>query len=310
MNRLRARILGFGSCAAGLGVLLVGLGAFRGMSSAGGTAAAVTSDSLAVRAESLFVPLAHAEDDPGGPSRPGAAIGPFARGRGPTARKAESSAPCPDGMVLVERDHWDVLEHKCIDRRGKHCFAYEPGASTAEPPQTHVRVCMDRYEAPNERGAKPLVMVSGIEAERYCQARGKRLCSEMEWESACEGPQKLPYVYGYRERPGVCNSDKPWRAFDERALSAGGERAAREVARLWQGEPSGARSACVSHEGVHDLVGNVEEWVTSRPGRRFRLALMGGFWSKPWTGCRGTNDAHEPGFRFYEVGFRCCADPR
>ena len=36
---------------------------------------------------------------------------------------------------------------------------------------------------------------------------------------------------------------------------------------------------------------------------------MGGFWAKPWTGCRGTNDAHEPSFEFYETGFRCCADP-
>jgi hypothetical protein len=36
---------------------------------------------------------------------------------------------------------------------------------------------------------------------------------------------------------------------------------------------------------------------------------MGGFWAKPWTGCRGTNDAHEPTFAFYETGFRCCADP-
>jgi hypothetical protein len=36
---------------------------------------------------------------------------------------------------------------------------------------------------------------------------------------------------------------------------------------------------------------------------------MGGFWAKPWTGCRGTNDAHEPSFTFYETGFRCCAEP-
>jgi len=39
------------------------------------------------------------------------------------------------------------------------------------------------------------------------------------------------------------------------------------------------------------------------------VTLIGGFWSKPWTGCRGANDAHEPTFRFYETGFRCCADP-
>ena len=52
------------------------------------------------------------------------------------------------------------------------------------------------------------------------------------------------------------------------------------------------------------MMGNVEEWVTSRKGRRYKGALMGGFWSKPWTGCRGTNDAHEEAFVFYETGFR------
>ncbi|XYH93877.1 hypothetical protein ACMHYB_39410 [Sorangium sp. So ce1128] len=36
----------------------------------------------------------------------------------------------------------------------------------------------------------------------------------------------------------------------------------------------------------------------------------GGYWSKPWAGCRGTNDSHGPMFRFYEIGFRCCKDPR
>ena len=43
--------------------------------------------------------------------------------------------------------------------------------------------------------------------------------------------------------------------------------------------------------------------------RLYPGSLMGGFWAKPWTGCRGTNDAHEPTFTFYETGFRCCADP-
>src|SRR5262249_22945558 len=84
-----------------------------------------------------------------------------------------------------------------------------------------------------------------------------------------------------------------------------------EVDRLWQGEPSGARSACVSSDGIHDLTGNVEEWVTSsRPVWQWPAVLMGGFLAKPWTGCRGTDAAHEPTFKSYEVGYRCCADPK
>ena len=58
------------------------------------------------------------------------------------------------------------------------------------------------------------------------------------------------------------------------------------------------------------MTGNGEEWVlTSCPEWANESSLKGGYWSKPWAGCRGTNDSHGPQFRFYEVGFRCCKDP-
>jgi sulfatase modifying factor 1 len=213
-------------------------------------------------------------------------------------------------MRLVERDHPDVVDHECTDARGKHCFAYAPGVSAPSGPLDRVRVCMDIFEAPNVRSARPIVMRSGVEAAEWCGRRDKRLCSEGEWEAACEGDELRPWVYGWTASGAACNSGKTWRAFDEAALASGGARAQAEATRLWQGEPSGSRPQCVSQDGVYDLVGNVEEWVSSRPGRRWPSALMGGFWAKPWTGCRGTNDAHDPSFTFYEVGFRCCASPR
>ena len=93
-------------------------------------------------------------------------------------------------------------------------------------------------------------------------------------------------------------------------LYSEGADATKEIAHLWQGSPSGAYATCASSFGIYDMMGNVEEWVATRHGRRFPGALMGGFWAKPWTGCRGTNDAHDPSFTFYEVGFRCCTSPR
>src|SRR5689334_22470836 len=48
--------------------------------------------------------------------------------------------------------------------------------------------CIDRYEAPNERGKKPLLMQSVGDAEMFCEAREKRLCTEDEWVRACAGP--------------------------------------------------------------------------------------------------------------------------
>lgn len=221
-----------------------------------------------------------------------------------------ATGPCPTDMRLVEGEHFTAIEHECTDERGNRCFAYQPGVVRSTEPRDAVRVCMDAFEAPNVKGARPLVMKSAPEAEAWCRAKGRRLCTEAEWETACEGPEHRPFVYGWKQDGTQCNSSKAWRAFNEGALRAGGEEAAAEVARLWQGEGAGARKACASKEGVFDLTGNVEEWVTSSPGRAFRTTLKGGFWAKPWTTCRGSNDAHDPGFRFYEVGFRCCADPQ
>ena len=223
------------------------------------------------------------------------------------------SPECPSDMRLVEGTHYDEIQHLCVDPRrdakDTHCFAYWEGITAAEGPTTEIRVCMDQYEAPNRRGAKPFVMKSYDDARKWCGDHGKRPCAEREWELACEGADHLPLAYGWRVDRKVCNSDKSWMAFDVKRLSLPGSEGQAEVDRLWQGDPSGQHLACVSPFGIYDMMGNVEEWITSRKGRRYQGALMGGFWSKPWTGCRGTNDAHEPGFTSYETGFRCCAEP-
>lgn len=155
-------------------------------------------------------------------------------------------------------------------------------------------------------------MMRFVEAEEKCASVGKRLCTEYEWELACEGPETRPYPYGYVYDKAACNTDKEFVPYSEEKLNAE-ERKVREIEtyRVWQGEPSGARPRCTSAFGVKDLVGNVEEWVrTSRKEWRYRSSLKGGFWAKPWAHCRGTNDSHGPMFRYYEIGFRCCAEPK
>jgi hypothetical protein len=224
------------------------------------------------------------------------------------------SERCPDDMRLVRGAHYDEMQHLCVDARkdakDTHCFEYFPDLSAEEGPVVDVDVCMDMFEAPNQRGKRALVMKSYEMAEQWCGDRHKRVCREEEWEEACEGGDKRPLAYGWKVDKSTCNSGKGWRQFDVKKLySRDKDEARQETERLWQGEPSGTYAACVSPFGIYDLMGNVEEWVTSRKGRRYKGALMGGFWAKPWTGCRGTNDAHEESFTFYETGFRCCADP-
>jgi hypothetical protein len=221
------------------------------------------------------------------------------------------SPRCPADMRLVSGRHYDEVEHLCTDWRPgpRRCYGYHPEFTITQGPAASLTYCMDQYEAPNQKGKKPLVMRTFPEAAAWCGQHGKRVCAEAEWETACESGDERPWFYGWKLDGAMCNTTKQWRAFDAKALSSGGEIAQKETDRLWQGSPSGDYASCRTRDGIYDLMGNVEEWVVSSRKRSFKAALMGGFWAKPWVGCRGTNDAHEPAqFRFYEVGFRCCKD--
>ena len=229
----------------------------------------------------------------------------------------QTASACPADMVHVQGMHHEEVQRVCTDyrsRRGKkkRCWSFIPGLVLTEPRHTAIDVCMDRYEWPNKKGENPIVMDRFVDAENKCAEVGKRLCTEFEWEKACEGPHNLPWPYGYTQRDDACNVDKMYWAHDEVKL-ASNDPAVRmqETRRLWQGAASGSYPACKSAFGVMDLTGNVEEWVaTSRPQWPHRSSLKGGYWSKKHAACRGTNESHGPQFRFYEVGFRCCADPK
>jgi formylglycine-generating enzyme required for sulfatase activity len=176
-------------------------------------------------------------------------------------------------------------------------------------------VCIDRYEAPNRRGAKPLVMQTANDAASWCEARHKRLCTEDEWIAACEGEEHRSYPYGSEHVDGRCNDDKPWRQVDEGTLAKWPDAEAQEHAKsLYQAARSGSKRKCVSQAGVRDLTGNVEEWVvrTREHANDWPYLLIGCYWSGCYGGgkptCHSTNNAHGPEFRFYETGFRCCRD--
>lgn len=229
-----------------------------------------------------------------------------------TSTTAPISAPsaCPQGMVEVEGDFCPYVEQKCLrwlDPDTKmRCAEFAP---TGDCPTHTVKkhFCIDAYEYPNEPGAKPTVMVSWNQAKAQCGAQGKRLCNESEWTLACEGQDRLPYPYGYARSSDACNIDKPHPAPNERLIADPKTRDA-EVARLDQRDASGAREACVSPFGVHDMTGNVDEWVVNESGRPYKSGLKGGYWGPVRTRCRPMTTAHDENFTFYQVGFRCCSD--
>ena len=184
--------------------------------------------------------------------------------------------------------------------------------------------CIDRYEAPNQRGVKPLLMKSLTDAEGYCHGQGKRLCSEDEWLRACRGPAGLPYPYGPKYDEHACNQDQKYITPAWGKLTSYPKEPGRsEASRLDQSEPAGNRAQCVSPEGVYDLLGNAGEWVKrtrtdpeacqTEPQKAHRYVVKGCSWVKCYRephepACDYVNCAHEVGERSYEFGIRCCRD--
>jgi formylglycine-generating enzyme len=175
--------------------------------------------------------------------------------------------------------------------------------------------CMDRYEAPNQAGAKPLAFQTAPDGEKWCAARGKRLCSEAEWVRACQGPSGQPYPYGATYQKSTCNDDKIWKAPSWTTLgSYPSDASMMEAERLYQADASGSRTDCISDEGVYDLTGNVAEWVARSfsHANNYDHVMKGCYWSGCYGGtppsCAFTNPAHPGTFRTYEAGFRCCGD--
>jgi len=258
-------------------------------------------------------------DDAGGAASPAAdpAWGPTAASiapaspaaRGPVEALADGT--CPSGMIEVKGDYCPWLEQKCVrwlDPETKmRCAEFAPTAG-CQARTIAKHFCIDAYEYPNQPGERPVVMKTWYQARSTCEGLGKRLCNETEWTVACEGQEHLPYPYGYERSSEACNIDKPHPEPDEKAIANPATRDA-EVARLWQGEPSGTREACVSPYGVHDMTGNVDEWVVNESGRPYKSALKGGYWGPVRDRCRPSTVAHNEEFSFYQIGFRCCSDP-
>ncbi len=161
---------------------------------------------------------------------------------------------------------------------------------------------IDRYEFPDQEGVKPVTYVDLDTSIARCEEVGKRLCTAEEWRRACLGPQGVNrYGYGPTYEPDRCHS--------ARRLPSG------HTSMMDPDElvaPSGAFERCATPEGVHDLVGNLEEWVLDDwhglPGM-----LEGGAWYTHirYADCTGAYSRQadyrvDPHRKVFSAGFRCC----
>jgi formylglycine-generating enzyme required for sulfatase activity len=162
---------------------------------------------------------------------------------------------------------------------------------------------IDRFNHPHEPGTIPRAHMTQAEARVVCEGRGMRLCTELEWERACKGPDNQPYAYGDEYDAEACDTGT------SDALA-----------------PNGVNPRCVSGFGVHDMHGSAWNWTSSaweRGAAQPKAARRAGSRRDapaPLVVVRGGNGADgeviarcangrglRPERRHKRVGVRCCA---
>lgn len=154
--------------------------------------------------------------------------GPFVRGCYSAHETCTAPEELPQQIVMLSRYYIDLTEVTQYDY--EKCVL----ASVCQMPywETWDPIALPTY---------PVVGVSWEAARNYCEWRKKRLPTEAEWEKAARGLNGMPYPWG-KESPtcalanfGTCFGGGAW--------------------------PVGSAPAGDSPFRVHDMAGNVREWV-------------------------------------------------
>jgi len=158
----------------------------------------------------------------------------------------------------------------------------------------------------------PWALITETDAELACEANGKRLCTQDEWQLACEGASGFAYPYGDSYEKFTCNG-ADWNdecqvpGLDEMeqvfptgfGYSPGGSPGSCPIA---------GTSQCVSEFGTVDMSGNLREWTGTNVSGSYKV--RGGSYTEQKQGITCDNDfiTLAPSNSFANLGFRCCRD--
>jgi hypothetical protein len=145
-----------------------------------------------------------------------------------------------------------------------------------------------------DRDDHPMNCVDWFGASAFCKFDGGRLCKADEWFAACRGPDDRDYPYGARFDRGACLA-QPGPAKIEMGT-----------------EPVGSRKTCEGGTpGVHDMAGNVSEWVDEC--KDSYCHFYGGSYlaNEPledFASCKHVCAGNQKTLKSSTLGFRCCYD--
>jgi formylglycine-generating enzyme required for sulfatase activity len=140
----------------------------------------------------------------------------------------------------------------------------------------------------------PVNCVDWYQADAYCKAQGKRLPDQAEWQRAASNGGRTRYPWG-DSNPD--NTHAQWRYQRDGTAEVGTH-------------PAGATPS-----GIHDLSGNVSEWMSNDYNKKFRndgvKEVRGGAWddSNERSLLAKHQNANPPDLRVAGIGFRCAQDP-
>ncbi len=164
------------------------------------------------------------------------------------------------------------------------------------------------YDVPSVVKNYPMVNVTWYGAKAYCEAIGRRLPTEAEWERAARGNDSRIYPWGNEWNSAFAKTNRP-------TTDPVG---AIEV---------GTRAAGASPYNIYDMAGNAAEWVsdwyssnfysqpeatqlnTSGPPTGVDKVIRGGSWDTvPFFARTVHRQNQQPNEQFLWLGFRCAAD--
>jgi formylglycine-generating enzyme required for sulfatase activity len=154
----------------------------------------------------------------------------------------------------------------------------------SRPDATADQVGLNVEHACSKPGVLPWNNLTLDEARQACLARGKRLCTDREWFSACDGV----FPYGATYNPDACSTE-------------------RDAPQL-----TGSEALCQTSGGVFDLSGNLAEWTECAQATDCQIVSpqLGGSYAdrvvELWR-CDFRGNA-VPTVATSTGGFRCCAD--